>query len=154
MKRNFTVKANGAVANTCVALRALVIADRTVHHLSLTGAHTRSNQFAPAIAYLINIVYVQMIWVFFQQMDSINEDLKFSPNKTIQELQAEANVLGAMAFNTLGYIKKEIRLPLMRSPFFSENDGLYIRSDVLDSLRYGRILENYQELELKTEDKN
>ena len=73
-------------------------------------------------------------WIFYKGYDSTNHDLYQYQGKTPQELQVLASTNGAVAFNTLGYVKSKVEFPLYKSPYFGPNDGLYVRQEILESI--------------------
>ncbi len=65
-------------------------------------------------------------WIFVPNLDSIGNDILKAPPRALDVVPAEA-----VAVNTLGFVKNKVVFPLVPSAFYSPNDGIYIRRDVL-----------------------
>ena len=70
-------------------------------------------------------------WIFVIGKDSDGGDLFYSVN------EPEHIPDDCVAFNTLGFYKKNISLPLVRSSYFSNTDGIYVRKDELYTILDG-----------------
>jgi len=67
-------------------------------------------------------------WLFFRELDSGGNDIKFVGRKVNAQLAAESNTVDAVAFNTLGFLKSRIQFPLVQSRYIQgAAEGLYIR---------------------------
>jgi GR25 family glycosyltransferase involved in LPS biosynthesis len=75
-------------------------------------------------------------YIFVQGLDSINGDIsrnenlgQFKSRMSIKEEELPEEVRKSVCFNTLGYYKSSVN-ELRGSPYFGENDGLYIKDIV------------------------
>ena len=67
-------------------------------------------------------------WEFHQGLDSNGNDIEFRKNVPINELKVIAlKNPECMAFNTMGFLKSKVTLPLTKSEYFSPVDGIYVR---------------------------
>lgn len=67
-------------------------------------------------------------WLFFQGVDSADFDLKYVGKKPINELLTIAsNEPECLCFNTLGFLKNNITLPLVHSKYFTSDDGVFVK---------------------------
>ena len=68
-------------------------------------------------------------YIFIEGFDQKDCDLYYRPNKSIDELKKIADVdNNCVCFNTLGFFKNSIS-NLVKSPYFSGKDGLYVKKD-------------------------
>ena len=69
-------------------------------------------------------------YIFLERLDQIGSDCYVAEKhlpKTDYEIMADA-IEGCIAFNTLGYFKNNLT-ELVRSPYFSSADGIYVNKD-------------------------
>lgn len=67
-------------------------------------------------------------WDFHAGVDSIGEDLAYVGRKSVEELIQIANSTpGCVAFNTLGFLKSQAKMPLVTSKYLHQPDGIYIK---------------------------
>ncbi len=67
-------------------------------------------------------------WDFYLGFDSLGGDVGYVGKKTPQEfITIAAANSGCVAFNTLGFMKESIKLPLVESRYFGPTDGIYIK---------------------------
>jgi GR25 family glycosyltransferase involved in LPS biosynthesis/glycosyltransferase involved in cell wall biosynthesis len=72
-------------------------------------------------------------WVFFAGVDHTGDDFLSVGRKPISELVAIADAMdGCCAFNTLGFFKLTVNLPLTPSPWFRGRDGVWVKRSALD----------------------
>ena len=76
---------------------------------------------------------IEKQFIFIKKLDHFNDDIYFSCGSVPVLMDcAEKNDLCA-GFNTLGFFKNKINLDnLKSSPYFGENDGLYIKKEYYD----------------------
>ena len=68
-------------------------------------------------------------FIFVKSMDQVGYDIHYVDTNNIKELKAVANkITTCVAFNTLGFFKSKVD-DLNPSVYYSESDGIYIRSD-------------------------
>lgn len=79
-------------------------------------------------------------YLFIENMDSYGGDIGHFDNKDIRELEEIASIYdNCIAFNTYGYLKHTINLPLILLPNKNYlNDGIYIKKDLAH-----KIIKNY-----------
>jgi GR25 family glycosyltransferase involved in LPS biosynthesis len=76
----------------------------------------------------VNLVVDKDIWIFHKGLDSIGDDIDHIEEYTENGLFAIANARAdCISFNTLGFLKSNVSYPLVKSQWFSENDGIYIK---------------------------
>jgi len=67
-------------------------------------------------------------WIFYEGFDSMGNYIDYIKCHTENGLFAIANATpGCKAFNTLGFLKSAVSHPLVKSQWFSEKDGIYIK---------------------------
>ena len=68
-------------------------------------------------------------WEFHEGVDAIGNDFEVHPRASIPDLLMLTLKLGpsCVAFNTLGFFKHTVSLPLRSSAFYSPGDGVFIR---------------------------
>lgn len=66
-------------------------------------------------------------WIFVAGKDSVGFDVDINTKGAIPENIPE----NIVAYNTLGFYKTKIILPLIDSSYFGLNDGLFIRHSIL-----------------------
>ncbi len=92
-------------------------------------------------------------WEFHSGIDSVEGDITYVGKKSVEELIQIANQLpGCVAFNTLGFMKSSVKLPLVTSPYLHHPDGIYVRKNVmvaetqkLHEVQVGKIAQEKQE---------
>lgn len=85
-------------------------------------------------------------WEFHPAVDSIGEDIKFVGRKSVEELIQIANATpGCVAFNTLGFMKSQVKIPFVTSHYVQAPDGIYVHKRV--------IMEKMQEMKRRLEAK-
>lgn len=68
-------------------------------------------------------------WIYINQSDCIGGDIFYANYKDNEFLSKLADdLLGCVAFNTLGYFKEKV-LPLEKSKYFSDSDGIFVRKE-------------------------
>jgi len=71
---------------------------------------------------------VSPAWLFYRELDSGDNDIVCVHRKPVGQLIVDSNVRGAIAFNTLGFLKSKVQFPLKPSPYIhGATEGLYIR---------------------------
>lgn len=66
-------------------------------------------------------------WDFYKGFDSNDNDIGYIGRGSIDEMISIASKNSScIAFNTLGYIKSNVEYPLLKSPYFSKSDGIFI----------------------------
>ncbi len=73
-------------------------------------------------------------WIFYKNLDSIGHDIHVIKDTNIDNLKILAKNNNAAAFNSLGFIKSSIILPLTPSAYFGPEDGIYIRADIIEQI--------------------
>lgn len=69
-------------------------------------------------------------WTFHPNLDSIGGDICRIKDQPVELLIKDClDISGCVAFNTLGFIKSTVSMPLVESPYFGSGDGIYIRDD-------------------------
>ncbi len=87
-----------------------------------------NTEFFPMLYSLLN----GQVWEFFPGMDVSGNDSVFVGKQTLETLMSEAEKVGAVAFNTLGFMKHTAsKQELVTSPYIGAEDGVYIRKEVL-----------------------
>ena len=82
-------------------------------------------------------------WTFHPGLDSIGGDICFIKKQPVELLmKACLDISGSVAFNTLGFVKSSVALPLVGSPYFGTGDGLYIRDGYM-SVKRVKLLCNW-----------
>jgi hypothetical protein len=67
-------------------------------------------------------------WTFHPDLDSISGDICHMAKQPVELLmKACLDISGCVAFNTLGFVKSVVSMPLVSSPYFGPGDGIYIR---------------------------
>ena len=67
-------------------------------------------------------------WVFYPILDQNGADIHYVGGKTVAELTAIAeSTPNCMAFNTLGYFKSKVTMPLTSSRWLGIRDGIFVR---------------------------
>ena len=81
-------------------------------------------------------------WVFYEALDSGGNDLDSLGQKSVDELFSIAESRpGCVAFNTLGFLKSDVKFPLISSPWLVSPNGVYIRkSKIPPSLKHNWVL--------------
>lgn len=83
-------------------------------------------------------------YIFMDNVDSFSGDIGVFPGKTIEELEEIVSIYDdCIAFNTYGYLKNTINLPLIPLPNNKYmNDGIYIKKDIAKNIinKYGNKL--------------
>lgn len=83
-------------------------------------------------------------YMFIDNLDSFGSDIGFFENKTTKELEEIASIYDdCIGFNTYGYLKHTINLPMIPLPNNNYiNDGLYIKKDLAKMIikKYGTNL--------------
>ena len=75
-------------------------------------------------------------WTFYKGLDCGGYDLKHVGKKSFDELVAIANTTSrCVAFNTLGFMKSNVKYPLIVSPYFTSEDGIYIKKTVMTRVK-------------------
>lgn len=78
-------------------------------------------------------------WKFIKGMDSCEGDEHFIQNTTLQSCLAYAHFNPSIvAFNTLGFLKNMVN-PLSQSIYFRDNDGIYIKKQLVNKTKYTRV---------------
>ena len=71
-------------------------------------------------------------WVLYQGYDSGGGDIRHDPIKSVDELCVISSILpGCIAFNTFGYMKSRVTIPLIKSELIKSPGGIYIRKGLL-----------------------
>ena len=85
-------------------------------------------------------------YIFIPDMDQFNYDLYYKGNKKISEyMNISEQDKSCVGFNTLGFFKTSIYLDqLKKSPYYKENDGIYIKKILYD--RFKKIEETVNEV--------
>lgn len=80
-------------------------------------------------------------WIFYEGVDSGDNDIRHVPGKRVEQLFSIASVTkGCVAFNTLGFLKSKVVLPYKASPYInSAGKGLYVKRDYVPSRDYIRV---------------
>jgi hypothetical protein len=74
-------------------------------------------------------------WIFLNKVDSFGADIIYIPVRDNKFLsQYSDSLLPCIAFNTLGYLKRNITLPLTKSPHFLDYDGLFIKKSYYEQV--------------------
>ena len=88
-------------------------------------------------------------YMFMDNLDSYSDDIGHFENKTVIELEEIADLYNdCVAFNTYGYLKHTINLPLVILPNRNYlNDGLYVKKELAIKIikKYGTELLNVSE---------
>jgi GR25 family glycosyltransferase involved in LPS biosynthesis len=80
------------------------------------------------------------IWDFYENFDSGGNDIKRLENRNIEYMKKEAlNESTCIAFNSLGFLKSRVTFPLIKSPYISSPDGLYVKKSYKPSIRVKMI---------------
>ena len=83
-------------------------------------------------------------YIFIPDLDSIENDIHYQPNKTLEEQQYIADTFPqCVAFNTLGFFKNKINT-LKPSPYFRKGDGIYIKESEYNKLNKLNIDKTYK----------
>ena len=80
----------------------------------------------------IDTFYDYNNYIFYKNLDQINNDIKYYKTNRLQDLFDECEKLDDLSdgFNTLGFFKNRIESKtLVKSSWFNENDGIYIKLD-------------------------
>jgi hypothetical protein len=79
-------------------------------------------------------------YMFIDNIDSYGGDIGYFENKSVEELEEIANIYdNCIAFNTYGYLKHTINLPMILLPNQNyKNDGIYIKKEIAK-----KIIDNY-----------
>lgn len=72
---------------------------------------------------------------YFKGLDQFDFDLYFSKDDIFDQKIKCLNDEDCNCFNSLGFFKSDV-LILKKSPYFSENDGIYVKKSYLDILGY------------------
>jgi len=90
-------------------------------------------------------------WVFIRGFDSIGHDI--GPRVDKLSVDNVARIYGerARAFNTLGFAKTHVVLPLVRSAYYGPNDGIYIDASIIPERA---IQETYDIFSLTVDEKD
>jgi GR25 family glycosyltransferase involved in LPS biosynthesis len=77
-------------------------------------------------------------WIFYPHLDHIGDDIRAAGRgKTVAELATLAEATpGCRAFNTLGFLKKNIKFPLVSSRWFGGRDGVFVRKPRIELLGF------------------
>lgn len=68
-------------------------------------------------------------YTFYEGLDSGGNDIKCIGKNSLDKLIQTANsTLDCVAFNTLGYLKYSITLPLIKSPYVNSPHGIFIKN--------------------------
>jgi GR25 family glycosyltransferase involved in LPS biosynthesis/glycosyltransferase involved in cell wall biosynthesis len=85
-------------------------------------------------------------WTFHPRVDSIGNDICHKEEKGAHSVEllmkACLDISGSVAFNTLGFVKSSVALPLVASPYFGSGDGIYIRDGYV-SVKRVKLLCNW-----------
>lgn len=85
-------------------------------------------------------------YVFIDNIDSYGDDIGHFNNKSVLELEEISSLYDdCIAFNTYGYLKNRINLPMILLPNVNYiNDGIYIKKDIAKIIfdKYGTDLIN------------
>ena len=74
-------------------------------------------------------------WIFYEELDFLNHDIKRIPNLSVDSMKMEGEYMdNCAAFNTLGFFKSKIELPLVRSNYYEygKREGVYIKKSYLE----------------------
>ena len=76
-------------------------------------------------------IYNYNNYLFLKNLDIINNDFKYYNNYNIDDLINESNTCDdIVAFNSLGFLKNKVdNVNLVRSEYFKEHDGLFVKLD-------------------------
>lgn len=98
----------------------------------------------------MNNIYINEKFIFLKNLDFFDNDIFFI-NESVPVLMDYAeNNTNYIGFNTLGFFKNKIDIDdLKKSPYFGENDGIYIKKEY-----YDKYLENKQKLISETNNVN
>ena len=72
---------------------------------------------------------------YFHKVDQCGFDKHFSNDNIVSKKYNCLNDTECVAFNSLGFFKSELVM-LTESPYFSENDGIYVKKSYIDKLGY------------------
>lgn len=76
-------------------------------------------------------------WIFYPRLDHIGDDKAAVGRKSVAELIALAEVTpGCRAFNTMGFLKKDVKFPLVSSRWFNTRDGVFVRKPRIELLGF------------------
>ena len=75
-------------------------------------------------------------WIFHKNLDSNGNDIAYVGKKSHTELLKIAeNIKSCIAVNTLGFLKNNINFPLVKSPYFKGDDGIFIKNNYKNKTR-------------------
>ena len=70
-------------------------------------------------------------WIFYPSVDHSGDDITYIGQKPINELlNIATSTPSCISFNTLGFLKSSVTLPLKPSKYFSKTDGTYIKKSI------------------------
>ena len=79
-----------------------------------------------------NKILLHNNFTFYKSLDLIGNDIYHSNMKLEEMAKISLNDKNCDGFNTLGFFKKDIKIKdLKSSPYFKENDGIYIKNEKL-----------------------
>lgn len=80
-------------------------------------------------------------WTFYKGLDCGGYDIRFINGKSSEELEAIASKSpGCIAFNTLGFLKSNVKFPLIQSPYYrSSEDGIFINTGWMNTRRVSSV---------------
>jgi GR25 family glycosyltransferase involved in LPS biosynthesis/glycosyltransferase involved in cell wall biosynthesis len=83
-------------------------------------------------------------WTFHPGLDSIGGDICHIAKQPVELLmKACLDISGSVAFNTLGFVKSSVALPLVGTPYFGSGDGIYIRDSRVSPIKRIKLLCNW-----------
>jgi hypothetical protein len=96
------------------------------------GVYVRKSAVAAVAATVATInAASESPWTFYPLDDSHGGDIRCVSAETIEEIQAAADKEPlCVAFNTLGWLKSAVTLPLRKTFPASSNGGLYVRKGI------------------------
>jgi GR25 family glycosyltransferase involved in LPS biosynthesis len=75
-------------------------------------------------------------WDMYEGMDSGGGDIQSTQITDVKELLKIASATpNCVAFNTLGFLKSRVKFPLIKSPWLSAPDGIYIKKGYVPKIR-------------------
>jgi GR25 family glycosyltransferase involved in LPS biosynthesis/tetratricopeptide (TPR) repeat protein len=76
------------------------------------------------------------LWDFYEGVDSGGADIRRMNANGIDNMKIVAETeMNCVAFNTLGFLKKRVKFPLVKSPWLHAPNGLYVKKGYKPSIR-------------------
>ena len=111
-----------------------VFTNEALEYMKTFNIDTISSSISQCYEKSSNMKKAPIDFVFIQGYDSKGEDLYHKNKDTCDILSIAVFDYQCVAVNTLGFFKHKVTLPLVKSEYFRDHDGIYIKKDYYESL--------------------